>query len=65
MEVVEASNDKGSWNQPVFRFDGFVKPDIAQMAVEFLKSLQSGEKKADFKTLDNEEVVDREEGAAF
>ncbi len=65
MGVVEASNEKGSWNQPVFRFDGFVKPDIAQMAVEFLKSLQSGEKKADFKTLDKEEVVDREEGSAF
>lgn len=65
MEVVEASNDKGSWNQPTFKFDGFVKPDIAKMASEFLKSLSSGEKKADFNTLNDEEVIDREEGAAF
>lgn len=65
MKSVEASNDKGDWYQPSFSFDSFVTPEVAEMAVGMLKSLRSGDIKADMSQMDDSrfEYDDAEEAA--
>lgn len=67
MQSVEVSNDKGAWYQPKFTFDSFVTPEVAQMAVEMLKSLQAGDIKADMSQMDGatDAYDDSEEDSAF
>lgn len=58
MSALEASNKKGTWYQPKFTFDSFVTPDVASMAVDMLKSLRSGDIKADFSQMDGDAGYD-------